>query len=179
MITREPKIVQKKWGQERHHTNDAYCLKDMIVSRGCRCSIHHHKIKDETFIVTGGVPLFVSFGPDPGFAAMQHDVLFPGESIRIKPNVWHTFAALDISRLNTPAAAIVAATRKDKTPIQYTDLVEMCQGSARFIESSTHDSPEDSYRYDESTERISDADNLYLWGLLVDAWSEICAGRES
>ena len=41
------KIVEKKWGSEEWITNRDYCGKKLILNKGFRCSMHHHKNKDD------------------------------------------------------------------------------------------------------------------------------------
>jgi len=49
------KKVKKVWGSELWITNSKkYCGKKLFLKRGYRCSIHHHKIKDETFFIIRG-----------------------------------------------------------------------------------------------------------------------------
>src|SRR4051812_37450647 len=40
----------KIWGREIWITNTAlYCGKHLLLNKGYQCSLHYHKIKDETF----------------------------------------------------------------------------------------------------------------------------------
>jgi hypothetical protein len=43
--------THKVWGYEQTIVNGAYCGKRMFLREGFRCSIHHHRLKDETFYV--------------------------------------------------------------------------------------------------------------------------------
>ncbi len=60
MMIRDKRIcnfVTKSWGYERWIVNDQennYCLKEMFVAAGKKCSIHYHKIKHETFYIIDG-----------------------------------------------------------------------------------------------------------------------------
>jgi len=48
-------ITEKKWGCEKLIVNNGkYCGKFLILNKGFMCSIHFHKIKDETFHVLKG-----------------------------------------------------------------------------------------------------------------------------
>ena len=47
-------ITQKVWGSERLLRNEEFCAKVMTLNQGAQCSIHFHKIKKEMFIVTKG-----------------------------------------------------------------------------------------------------------------------------
>lgn len=49
------KFVSKGWGYELWITNnEKYCLKLLHLVRNRRCSVHFHKIKDETFFISSG-----------------------------------------------------------------------------------------------------------------------------
>ncbi len=49
------KIVPKGWGFERWIVNkEEYCGKELFFIKGRRCSVHFHKLKDETFYVAEG-----------------------------------------------------------------------------------------------------------------------------
>jgi mannose-6-phosphate isomerase-like protein (cupin superfamily) len=73
----ELKIVPKDWGEERWIANRDYCGKLLILKKGYRCSLHHHKIKDETFYVSKGRVLL-----ECGGRAM---VMNPGDAFLIEP----------------------------------------------------------------------------------------------
>ena len=53
------KIIPKVWGWEVVLvSNELYSCKLMVIKKRYQCSIHHHKQKDETFILlTGSVML--------------------------------------------------------------------------------------------------------------------------
>lgn len=47
--------VSKAWGEEYWVVNnDKYCMKLLHLHPGYQCSLHYHKVKDETFIVIAG-----------------------------------------------------------------------------------------------------------------------------
>jgi len=51
----EVKFVPKGWGWEKWLANsELYCGKLLYVVQGKRCSVHFHKLKDETFYVHKG-----------------------------------------------------------------------------------------------------------------------------
>ena len=83
------KIVNKIWGKEEWLVNsEFYCAKWLHLKKGYQCSLHKHKIKDETFyLVFGVVELEI------GKLRRRH-TLFPGQQYRIKPNVLHRFKSL-------------------------------------------------------------------------------------
>ena len=49
-----PKIVVKTWGMETWYVNRDYCGKSLIFAEDHRCSMHFHKVKHETFLITEG-----------------------------------------------------------------------------------------------------------------------------
>ena len=84
-------IVSKKWGQERWIRNDEkYCMKELLVIPGFRCSLHMHKIKTETFyVVSGMVKMFVQSGDKP-----KEVVMCPGQTVHIEPGCYHRFESV-------------------------------------------------------------------------------------
>lgn len=57
MIVDQPEIivVSKSWGFEKWITNtEKYCGKLLYFVKGKKCSLHYHKLKDETFYVQSG-----------------------------------------------------------------------------------------------------------------------------
>ena len=49
------KFVQKGWGFEKIIVNnDKYCGKILYFVKGKRCSLHYHKLKQETFFIESG-----------------------------------------------------------------------------------------------------------------------------
>lgn len=84
------KIVNKVWGKEICMANtDLYCGKKLILDKGKRCSMHFHKIKDETFYIDKGKILIEREG--------KEEIMFPKDTIRIKPNIYHRFNGLEDS----------------------------------------------------------------------------------
>jgi len=85
------KVVQKEWGEERWIVNRDYCGKLLILRKGHRCSLHYHKVKDETFYVNEGRVL------------MECDrnamVMKPGDALLIEPNTKHRFTGLEDSEI--------------------------------------------------------------------------------
>ena len=54
-------IVDKVWGREEWIVNnEKYCGKKLILKKGYSCSMHHHKIKDETFYILSSTPTYRS-----------------------------------------------------------------------------------------------------------------------
>ena len=48
-------VVEKLWGWEEWIVNnEKYCGKKLVFKQGYRCSLHFHKIKEESFYVLAG-----------------------------------------------------------------------------------------------------------------------------
>ena len=84
-------IVPKEWGEERWIVNRNYCGKILVLKKGYRCSLHHHKIKDETFYVSKGRVLM-----EWGDKTM---IMKPGDALLIEPNTKHRFTGLEDSEI--------------------------------------------------------------------------------
>ena len=56
MFSKKPvKFVPKLWGYEKWlDNNDKYCGKLLFFSKGLSCSLHYHKLKQETFYLHSG-----------------------------------------------------------------------------------------------------------------------------
>ena len=88
----EIKIVDKIWGKEYWiHNSEKYCGKKLILNKGKRCSLHHHKIKDETFYVQEGKVLMK-------LEKIERVMEF-GEVIEIPRGKLHRFSGLENSIL--------------------------------------------------------------------------------
>jgi len=89
-------FAQKIWGHEEWiANNDKYCGKKLFVRKGHRCSMHHHKIKDETFYLASGKMLL-----EMEYEGQKSErILTPGDVQHIKIGLWHRFTALEDSEL--------------------------------------------------------------------------------
>src|SRR3989338_8144132 len=87
----EHKEVPKVWGKEVWIVNKDYCGKKLVLNKGYRCSIHHHKIKDETFYIIKGKVLLE--------ANNKSAIMLPGDSILIEPKTKHRFTGLEDSEI--------------------------------------------------------------------------------
>ena len=85
------KEVQKVWGSEEWIVNRNYCGKKLILNKGFRCSMHYHKLKDETFYILKGKVLLE--------IGMKKHVMLPGDSMLIKPGQKHRFTGLEDSEI--------------------------------------------------------------------------------
>jgi quercetin dioxygenase-like cupin family protein len=84
------KVVIKEWGLEYWIVNkSAYCGKKLELFEGMQCSLHHHKVKDETFYVVSGKVAFELDG--------RHQVLESGDSIHVPPLAKHRFGGIEPS----------------------------------------------------------------------------------
>ncbi len=81
----------KVWGGEYWIVNKEYCGKKMVLKKGYRCSIHHHKIKDETFLVISGKVLMEIEG--------EKKILYVGDKQYIPIGVKHRFTGLEDSEI--------------------------------------------------------------------------------
>ena len=80
-------IVHKVWGREEILVNTKkYCGKHLILEKGYQCSLHCHKVKDETFyILEGQVEMEVG---------TQTMLLAKDMSVHIPPGTMHRFKGL-------------------------------------------------------------------------------------
>lgn len=84
-------IVPKVWGEEHWLVNEDYCGKRLMVKKGYQCSIHYHKLKDETFHLVKGKIILELNG--------NKIIMNAGESQRVKPGEKHRFIGLEDSEL--------------------------------------------------------------------------------
>ncbi len=84
-------IVPKTWGHEEWIVNSDYCGKKLVLHEGHCCSLHYHKIKDETFYIASGR---VGFQMNDEFF-----ILSPGDSLLISPGTKHRFYGLQHSEI--------------------------------------------------------------------------------
>ena len=84
------KMIPKLWGYEQWiENNEKYCCKILALNKGYQCSLHYHKNKDETFLVTAG-HVRLELGDE-----VMH--LRPGSFVRVLPNTPHRFAGIEDS----------------------------------------------------------------------------------
>lgn len=128
--------VSKLWGWEEHLKNDdAFCVKILGVNQGCSCSIHWHVEKSEMFVMKRGKMLVEVWDRLPEDYS-NSDVM------RLLKHHPQRFILEEDGNLNT--GHIMIATR---VPHRFTGLSDE---AAMFVECSTFDSPDDSYRAIES-----------------------------
>ncbi len=85
-------IVPKLWGYEKWlENNERYCSKLLSLNKGYQSSMHYHKIKDETLIVTEGHVRF-----ELGDQILH---MWPGNFVRVPPNTPHRFTGMENSTM--------------------------------------------------------------------------------
>jgi quercetin dioxygenase-like cupin family protein len=83
--------VEIVWGHEEWiANNDKYCGKKLVLRKGFRCSMHHHKVKDETFYLASGKVLLETEYK----GKVEERILEPGDVSHIKIGMWHRFTGL-------------------------------------------------------------------------------------
>ncbi len=84
-------LVPKLWGHEEWIVNNAqYCGKKLVFMKNHGCSLHHHKIKHETFyVLSGQVILDLEYN---GVRTIRQ--MGPGDTAAIPQLTWHRLIAL-------------------------------------------------------------------------------------
>ena len=78
-------IKKKVWGWELILvSNELYSCKIMVLKKGYQCSIHHHEMKDETFVLLSGDVLLMCGKRDdePGMELFKPYRICPGTAHR-------------------------------------------------------------------------------------------------
>ena len=103
-----PEVHPKGWGEEQWIANSPlYCGKRFLVMKDKKCSLHYHKLKDETFFLASGklymelpdsLPEDVEPGVEkPTASASSVVVMWPGDAVHIPPLMVHRFTGLEDS----------------------------------------------------------------------------------
>ena len=102
MISKDTENVEfheKGWGYEVWMANcELYCGKLLVLYRNLRCSIHYHKLKDETFYLQDGlIRMNVWEGPFELGAPTDCDtfLMHPGDRLVLPPDTPHQFIGVD------------------------------------------------------------------------------------
>jgi len=91
-VTESKNNHEKVWGREIWLTNnELYCAKRLELKGGYRCSMHHHALKDETFIVESGIIILEFQTPGDRMKSIH---VARGDSVRIIPGTPHRFWGL-------------------------------------------------------------------------------------
>ncbi len=97
---REPvRVVPKGWGREVWIANgDRYCGKILEISKGKKCSLHFHKLKDESFYLRAG-RLKVRVKESAEATEMEEFILEAGHCMDIPVGLIHQMEALEDAEL--------------------------------------------------------------------------------
>lgn len=92
-------VHKKGWGEELWIINtNLYCGKKLILNKDKKCSVHFHKLKDETFYVQSGLVKMDLY--EDGYPNNPKTlILKKGESVRIPPLLPHQFFGLEDSEI--------------------------------------------------------------------------------
>jgi len=91
-MIKTPEVHEKGWGEEHWIANNSlYCGKILKLNQAYRCSMHYHKIKDETFHILSG-QVFMECGN-------QSFVMRIGDSIDVSVGKRHRFTGLASSEI--------------------------------------------------------------------------------
>jgi mannose-6-phosphate isomerase-like protein (cupin superfamily) len=97
---REPvQIVPKGWGREVWIANgERYCGKILEIRKGKKCSLHFHKVKDESFYLRAG-RLLVRVMTSPDASTVEEFVLEAGQCMDVPLGLVHQMEALEDAEL--------------------------------------------------------------------------------
>jgi len=94
LITK-PEEHLKGWGRELWIANSPlYCGKILEVKKGKRCSIHYHKIKDETFYILKG-KVEMNLFPEGYPAEPKTIIMEKGDTVHIPKELAHQFRGIE------------------------------------------------------------------------------------
>lgn len=89
-------ISEKEWGHEEWIANTPqYCGKKLIFNEGYQCSMHQHKIKDETFYIQSGTVILET----DYHGKLETRFLSTGDTAHILPEMWHRITALSTAEV--------------------------------------------------------------------------------
>lgn len=90
---------EKGWGRELWIANsDLYCGKVLVLNKGKKCSIHYHKIKDETFYIQSGT-VRMDIYPEGYPGKLERLIMKPGEVLHIPQLLPHQFYGIEDSEI--------------------------------------------------------------------------------
>jgi D-lyxose ketol-isomerase len=115
-------LVPKLWGYEEWLVNtDKYCGKLLHIRHGYQCSLHYHKLKDETFIGFDG-EVHLEYGDLDTKGKRQYVILRGDErnSVRIPAGTPHRFWAID----DKAGILEVSTTHSDDDVVRIEDACE-------------------------------------------------------
>jgi quercetin dioxygenase-like cupin family protein len=84
-------VVDKEWGHEEWIANtQEYCGKKLVFKSGYQCSMHQHRLKDETFYIQSGtVVLDIEYQ-----GKTERHIMTAGDTMHILREMWHRITAL-------------------------------------------------------------------------------------
>ena len=83
---------EKGWGYEIWiHNSEEYCGKVLVVYSGKKCSLHHHKLKKETFYIQSGRIWMRTIDEDGAESEFE---MVPGDVLEIPPGLKHQFGGI-------------------------------------------------------------------------------------
>ncbi len=92
-------IVPKGWGREVWIANSQlYCGKILEIHKGKRCSLHYHKLKNESFYLRAG-RLKIRLMQSPDSAIVEEFELRAGQCLDIPCGLVHQMEALEDAEL--------------------------------------------------------------------------------
>jgi len=93
---RQPvQIVPKGWGREVWiANNELYCGKILEIRKGKRCSLHYHRIKNETFFLRSG-RMLVRVKERIEGGIVEEFEMGPGECMDVPIGLIHQMEALE------------------------------------------------------------------------------------
>ncbi len=99
-LPREPiRIVPKGWGREVWIANgERYCGKILELRKGKKCSLHFHKLKDESFYLRSG-RLLIRVTKSPQVDSLEEFILESGQCMDVPVGLVHQMEALEDSEL--------------------------------------------------------------------------------
>ena len=90
---------KKGWGEELWIANSPlYCGKKLILKKDKKCSIHYHKVKDETFYIQSGT-VQIDLYPEGYPGAVKRIIMKGGDSLHISPGTPHQFYGIEDSEM--------------------------------------------------------------------------------
>lgn len=85
-------FYEKSWGSEEWLVNNKlYCGKILRITNGKMCSVHYHKLKDETFYVLEGDVAFMKNN--------EVFVLSQGETVHVPVETPHCFGGIGDAKI--------------------------------------------------------------------------------
>jgi mannose-6-phosphate isomerase-like protein (cupin superfamily) len=94
--SREPIHIEPKgWGREVWIANsELYCGKILEIRQGCKCSLHFHKLKTESFFLRSG-RLRVRIKDSVDSEVIDEFEMIPGQCMDVPPGLVHQMEALE------------------------------------------------------------------------------------